>query len=158
MIVVADSSPLIALARVGRLELLRSLFGTLLLPDAVWHELVQTGQPRIGGVEIATTDWIEHRMVDDQQLVNLLRQDLGAGESEAIVLAREVGADLLLMDERRGRSAARRLNLKVTGLVGLLIEARERGLLTDTQTLADELADQAGFWLSDELRRLLIGE
>lgn len=62
------------------------------------------------------------------QLVNLLRQDLGAGESEAIVLAREVKADVLLMDERRGRNAAKRLGITCTGLVGLLLEARRRGI------------------------------
>ena len=158
MILVADSSPLIALARIGRLELLNSLFGKLLLPNGVWRELVATNIPRAGADEIAAAEWIERRAVSDCDWVNLLRQDLGAGESEAIVLAKEVNADLLLMDERRGRSAAMRLGLKVSGLVGVLIEAREQKLLPNADIVADELVSKAGFWLSKELYRLVAGE
>ena len=89
--------------------------------------------------------------------MNLLRHDLGAGESEAIVLARETGADFVLMDERLGRSAARNLGLKVVGLVGVLIEARERGLISDANELIDQLHRQAGFWISADLRKLVTG-
>ena len=157
MIVVADSSPLIALARIGRLELLRSVLGSVLLPAAVWTELVQMGIGRPGAAAVMTADWIGRREIVDVGLATLLRRDLGAGESEAIVLAREVGADLLLMDERMGRAAATRLGLRVTGLVGVLIEARARGLLPDAATVIDDLHREAGFWLSEELRRLVLG-
>lgn len=158
MILVADSSPLIALARIGRLELLHTLFGTLMLPDAVWGELVATNIPRVGANEIAAAEWIEHRPVSDDAWVKLLRQDLGAGESEAIVLAKEINADLLLIDERRGRTAAKSLGLNVTGLVGILIEARKQELLPDADNIGDELVSKAGFWLSYELRRLIARE
>lgn len=155
MIVVADSSPLIALCRVGRLELLHDLFGLLILPEAVWQEVAATYPEKTGAAGIASASWIEHRSVQDMQLVNLLRQDLGAGESEAIVLAREVKADVLLMDERRGRNAAKRLGITCTGLVGLLLEARRRGILADPARVGQELRDVAGFWISDELMALL---
>ncbi len=102
MIVVADASPLIALARIGRLELLREVFGTLLLPDAVWREVVESGVGRAGADAVLHADWIERRSVADGALVAALRCDLGAGEAEAIVLARETGAALVLMDERHG--------------------------------------------------------
>ena len=157
MIVVADASPLIALARVGRVELLRSVFGQLLVPDAVWREVVEAGVEKAGTVDVAAANWIERRTVLDLSLVNLLRHDLGAGESEAIVLARETGADFVLMDERLGRSAARNLGLKVVGLVGVLIEARERGLISDANELIDQLHRQAGFWISADLRKLVTG-
>lgn len=87
--------------------------------------------------------------------MHLLRQDLGAGESEAIVLARECSADVLLMDERRGREAAKRLDLTCTGLVGILLEARRRGVVSDPAGIAQDLRDIAGFWISDELIALL---
>ena len=93
----------------------------------------------------------------DQSLVNLLRHDLGAGEAEAIALARECNADLLLIDERLGRSAAKSLGLKVVGLVGVLIEARERGLVLDAGTLINRLHIEAGFWISEDLRNLVTG-
>jgi predicted nucleic acid-binding protein len=155
MLVVADSSPLIALCRVGRLELLHALFGQLVLPEAVWQEVTASHPEKTGASSIAAASWVEHRCVQDVQLVNLLRQDLGAGESEAIVLAREVKADLLLMDERRGRNAAKRLGLTCTGLVGVLLEARRRGILSDPVRVGQEIRDVAGFWISDELMTLL---
>ena len=120
-VVVADSSPLIAMARIGRLDLLHSVFGQLLVPDAVWREVVVAGVGKKGALDVGDAAWIERRSIVDSPLVNLLRHDLGAGESEAIVLAREVKADFLLMDERLGRSAAQRLGLQVVGLVGVLI-------------------------------------
>jgi hypothetical protein len=157
MIVVADASPLIALARVGRIELLESIFGRLLVPDAVWREVVESGVGKFGAADVARLSWIERRSVADYPLVNLLQHDLGAGEAESIVLARETKADFVLMDERLGRSAARNLGLKVVGLVGVLIEARERGLVTNANEIVDQLHQQAGFWISAELRKLITG-
>lgn len=157
MIVVADASPLIALARVGQLELLRSVFGSLLLPEAVWLEVVAAGLDKPGANTLSQSDWIERRSVVDAGLVSLLRRDLGAGESEAIVLAREAGAHLVLIDERMGRTSAKRLGLRVMGLVGVLLEARERGLILNMEALVTDLHQKAGFWLSEELRRILIG-
>jgi len=157
MIVVADASPLIALARIGRLDLLVAVFGQLLVPDAVWREVVDAGAGKTGATDVADADWIERRSVSDSALVNLLRHDLGAGEAEAIVLAREANADFILMDERLGRSAAHSLGLKVVGLVGVLIEARDRGLITNANEIMDQLHRQAGFWISAELRKLVTG-
>ena len=157
MIVVADASPLIALARIGRLEMLRDVFGTICLPDAVWREVVEAGVNRTGADAVLHARWIERRSVTDGTLISVLRRNLGAGEAEAIVLAREMGAALVLMDERMGRAAAMRLGLRVTGLVGVLIEARERGILTDAEMVAEALHQRAGFWLSDELRRMVTG-
>jgi len=85
----------------------------------------------------------------------LLRHDLGAGEAEAIVLASECNADFLLIDERLGRSAAKSLGLKVVGLVGILMEARDRGLIADAESLMNRLHDEAGFWISEDLRKLV---
>jgi uncharacterized protein len=155
MIVVADASPLIALCRIGKVELLHQLFGLLVVPDAVWQEVAVDHSQKIGAHQIISAHWIEKRSVVDLSLVELLRQDLGAGESEAIVLAREIHADLLLIDERRGRTAAKCLGIRCTGLVGLLLEARRRGIISDTLAIAQELRETAGFWVSDELMQLL---
>lgn len=137
--IVADASPLIALARIGRLEMLRDLFGSICIPDAMWREVVEDGVDRAGADAVTQADWISRHSVRDEALVSVLRLDLGAGEAEAIVLARETGAEVFLIDERLGRAAARRLGLRVTGLVGALIEARERGLLPDAATVVEEL-------------------
>jgi predicted nucleic acid-binding protein len=157
MIVVADSSPLIAMGRIGRLEILHAVLGQLLVPDAVWQEVVEAASGKPGASEIATASWIESRAASDSALVNLLKKDLGPGEAEAIVLARETGADFVLMDERLGRSAARNLGLKVVGLIGVLIEARKQGLLADPVDTMDRLNNEAGFWISADLRKLVTG-
>jgi predicted nucleic acid-binding protein len=133
------------------------VFGQLIVPDAVWREVVQVEPEKAGKSDVARAAWIERRPVADTSLVTLLRHDLGHGEAEAIVLAREAGADFVLMDERLGRSAARSLGLKVVGLVGVLIEARERGLITDAHELMDQLHQRAGFWISADLRKLVTG-
>lgn len=157
MIAVSDASPLIALLRVRRVELLREVFGRVVVPDAVWHEIAEAGKDKAGGEGFASLEWIDRRTVSDQSLVSLLRQNLGAGEAEAIVLAREAGAAFLIMDERLGRTAAKNLGLNVVGLVGILSEARQRGILQDANELMDGLRDGAGFWLSDDLRKFVTG-
>jgi predicted nucleic acid-binding protein len=157
MIIVSDASPLIALGRIGKLDLLREIFGTLVLPDAVWKEVVEAGMQKLGADAVVAAPWISCQSVHDQDLVNLLRHDLGAGEAEAIVLARECNADFLLIDERLGRSAAKSLGLKVVGLVAVLIEARERGLIPDAGSLMNRLHGEAGFWISEDLRKLVTG-
>ncbi len=156
MTAVVDASPLIALARVGRLDLLCHVFERVLIPDAVAREIVESGSGRQGAIEVADAAWLQKKAIHDTALARLLRQNLGAGEAEAIVLARETEGAILLMDERRGRAAAERLGLEVTGLVGVLIEARELGLLPDGETVMNKLRDQAGFWISDDLRQLVI--
>lgn len=155
MIIISDASPLIALGRIGKLDLLKEIFGSLILPDAVWTEVVEAGVQKLGADAVGSAPWISRQSVHDKDLVNLLRHDLGAGEAEAIVLAREYNADFLLIDERLGRSAAKSLGLKVVGLVGVLIDARERGLVTDPDSLMNRLYDEAGFWISDDLRKLV---
>lgn len=154
---VVDASPLIALARIERLELLRELFGEIVVPSAVWSEVVLSGLGKAGAREVVASGWIRRQNVVDQSAVSDLRRDLGAGEAEAIVLARELPSDLLVMDEELGRRAARALGVRVVGLVGVLVEARKRGLLPEAAGIAEALHRKAGFWLSADLRRLIVG-
>ena len=155
MLVVADSSPLIGLCRIGMLHLLRETFNHVIVPEAVWREVTSDNASKAGVQELLESSWIERRSVTDVRLVHLLRRDLGPGESEAIVVAREIAADFILMDERLGRSTAQRLGLRCVGLVGFLIEAKRRGLIADASETANLLREKAGFWVSQELLDLL---
>jgi uncharacterized protein len=98
MKVVSNSSPLINLARIGQLNLLAHLFGRLLIPDAVWREVVEKGHGNPGADEINQAEWIERVAVSNRQLVHSLLQELDPGEAESIALAVEINADWLLMD------------------------------------------------------------
>ncbi len=93
-------------------------------------------------------DWIKQVPVQNQILVESLKVMLDEGEAEATALAAELGADLLLIDERHGRKMRQRLSVKVLGLVGLLIEAKRKGFLDEIRPCVDALINQAGFWLS----------
>lgn len=151
MSVVSDASALINLARIGELELLHQLYGELLIPEAVWREVVIEGAGQPGAEEVRTASWIETRGVANKSLVRALQQELGAGEAEAIALAMEMGANLLLMDERLGRETARHLGLHYVGLIGVLIAAKRKGLTDAVKSRLDALREMAGFRVSEAL-------
>ena len=156
MIVVSNSSPLVSLAAVGRLELLRELYSTIIIPRAVHHEVVIQGLGRPGAAEVQALDWIVVRDVADLNVVMVLEGKLDRGEAEAIALAVELQADLLLMDERLGRVEAARFGLRFIGILGALIEAKGRGLLQRIEPTLDELQRDAGFRVSEALRKQVL--
>jgi predicted nucleic acid-binding protein len=145
MRVVSNSSALINLARIGKLTLLRELFGVLIVPDAVWQGVVVEGAGQPGADEIGSADWIQRQPVMNVQLVQALQQDLDGGEAEAIALALEIGAEMLLMDEKLGRETARHLGLRYIGLIGTLVMAKRKGLIGAVKPHLDMLRDIAGF-------------
>jgi predicted nucleic acid-binding protein len=151
MIVVSNTSPIVNLAAVGQLDLLLQLYGKVLIPSAVFHEIAVVGAGQPGATEVQTSSWIETRPVANQSLVAALRIDLDEGEAEAIALAVEVRADLLLLDERRGRAVAARLGIKFIGLLGVLMEAKHQGLIRAVKPVLDDLIARAGFWVSGPL-------
>jgi len=151
MMIVSDASILINLARIGELDLLRKLYDEIIVPEAVWQEVVVNGAGQPGAEDINAADWIKRALVKNRHLVQALRQDLDPGESEAIALALEFGAELLLMDERLGRESAHHFGLHYIGLVGVLIEARHRELISTVKPYLDALRDRAGFHLAAAL-------
>ena len=151
MIVVSNTSPIINLAVVGQLELLRQLYGQVIIPRAVYDEIVISGAGQPGAVEARTWDWIEVKPVADPTRVASLLLELDAGESEAIALALELGADLLLLDERKGRAVAAHLGVRCLGLLGVLIEAKHNGFVPAVKPVLDRLIQGAGFWIGAAL-------
>ena len=125
MIVVSDTSPVLNLARIGRLSLLPSLFRQVLIPSAVYEELAASKKDLDLALDLSSEPWLLVATARDRRRVQELREDLDPGEAEAIVLAIERGADLLLVDERRGRRSATAADLTVTGLLGVVPRARQ---------------------------------
>lgn len=153
MIVVSDTSPLSGLAIAQHLPLLQQLYGKVVVPPAVADELRRGGQedPRIN--QALSLDWIEVQQPTDSALVATLQTEhnLDRGESEAIALALELEADELLIDERLGRREASRLGISVTGLLGILLLAKRRGLISVIRPVLDDLINEAGFRVSSQL-------
>ena len=145
MSVVSNASPLINLARIGELGLLRALYHQLLIPKAVWQEVVIEGAGQAGAAEVREACWIKRQGVTNRPLVRALCQELDMGEAEAIALALELDDALLLMDERLGRESAQHLGVRCMGLVGVLVEARHKALIRGRVPYLDALRDVAGF-------------
>ncbi len=144
--VVSNSTPLIALAKISRFELLKDLFHEINIPKAVYDEVVTSGEGRSGCVELKNADWIQCHQVHNHDLVAFLKISLDAGESEAIALAREISADLLLIDDGDGRRVAESVDIAITGTIGLLLRYY-RGTPKEFKDALDDLQAQ-GFRLS----------
>ena len=151
MIIVSETSPINNLAEINQLHLLHQLYGTVLIPEAVFQELTDPSFPVAGATEVQTFDWIQTLTVSDRTLVEAMSNELDIGEAEAIALAVEIQADQVLIDERRGRLVANRLNLRCIGILGILVEAKSQGLIAEVKPLLDALVNEAGFWVAEPL-------
>lgn len=143
-VVVADSSCLIGLSKIRHLDILEKLLGRILIPPAVYQEVVVRGAGRPGARDVANADWIETREIGDNLALKTLKLTLGAGESEAIVLAADCAADFLILDDGKARQIALGLDLPIVGTVAVLEKAAEKGLLADLPGTLEQLR-RAGF-------------
>ncbi len=152
MKVVADASVLISLSRIKQLDILHDRFPEgALIPPAVWKEVVEEGGGRPGAREVSESEWISIQDFTEQGIKNLLQIDLDEGEVAAIALAYEINADVVLLDERDARLAAKQLGLSVLGTVGILIWAKQNGKLSSLQDTLHELQVQGKFRISQNL-------
>lgn len=151
-LVVSNSSPLIAL---GRLDLLPSLFVTVVIPEAVHHEVVVAAPMEAGAALLAQAPWLRVHSIQDTGKRDYLLSILDPGEAEALVLAQEMGADWLLLDEIKARAAARRLSLPIIGTAGLLVAAKDHGLLPQVKPLLDNLQTH-DFRLSEQVYQTIL--
>ncbi|MDQ3845541.1 MAG: DUF3368 domain-containing protein [Bacteroidota bacterium] len=151
MIVISDSSCLINLATIQLLSILPDLFQEVIIPKAVYNEIAVSGAGQPGEMEIKEARWIKVLPCHNQQLLNRLLADLDEGEAEAIVLALEQKADLLIMDEAKGRAFAAQLGLRFTGLLGILLMAKEKLFIPEIKPYLNLLRPH--FWISEAVMK-----
>lgn len=156
MIVVSNTSPIINLAAIGKLDLLRKHFGEIIIPRAVHDEITIKGRGEPGDSEVRTLDWLKTIEVEDIPLLTILRRELDPGEAESIALAVQLKAGLLLIDEADARKVASNLGLCFIGLLGLLVKAKEKGYIKKVKPLMDRLKGEAGFWIEDNLYQYVL--
>ncbi len=145
MIVVSDTSPITALLAIGQVDLLSVLFHDVIIPPAVHRELLRA--------HLALPPWLRVMGIRDSDHVQRLLTSLDMGESEAIVLAEETHADMLLIDERKGRRVAVEEGLHVIGLVGVVLLAKQEGHIESASSVLQELRRKAGMYLADNILR-----
>ena len=155
--VVSNSSPIIHLAKIGTIELLKEYFQIITISEIVYSEYIVEGKDRREVELIKNADWIKVLQLKDRNLVRLLQSSLDNGESEAIALSLEIGADLILLDDSDAREKARLYGLKITGTIGILLRAKIDGKIV---SLKEELKrlKETGFWISDKLEASLLKE
>lgn len=159
MIIVSDTSPITNLAAIGQLDLLRQLYSRVIIPQAVYNEMVNVDKVVPGAVEVQQLSWIQTIAVVNSQQVTEIQEkqdNIDLGEAEAIILSKELKADLLLMDERRGRAVATSYGLNVTGLLGVLLQAKKQGLIPAIKPLIDQLIATADFRVSQKLYAIVL--
>ena len=131
MLVVSDTTPIISLMKMNQLPLLHRLFGAVHIPFTVFKELTDNPKYQEEIIVLQASDYIQIDNVDDVEKVESIRQTgLDAGESEAIVLAKQLSADILLIDEAKGRMVAAQHGLQIMGTIGILLQSFKSGFLS----------------------------
>jgi len=149
MTIVADSGSILSFARANRLGLLREVISDLMIPDTVYEDIAIRSARKLGSTEIQDASWIRRLPVHDRTVVAQLPPKLHLGEREAIALAKEQGA-VLLVDEREARREALHQGITVMGSLKVLSEAKARGIIPHVTPVLDELI-AAGMYLSEPL-------
>ena len=153
--VVSNSTPLIALSMINRFDILKDFFGSLAIPEAVYVEVAEDEKNRAGRDDVVNAEWIRTVEVSNHLAVDLLSSSLDPGEAEAITLAKELDADLLLIDDKDGRKSAKSIGIPFTGTVGILLRYY-RGDREKLKLALDELIAR-GFRLSKkEYEKILV--
>jgi predicted nucleic acid-binding protein len=158
MLALSNTSPISNLASIGRIELLKSQFPELWIPDAVAEELAAHPDPFAqAAIQSAIrTQWIRIGAPKDSGLLRLLLLQLHRGEAEAIALAMDLHADFVLIDEQEGRQLASRTGLAVTGVLGILLRAKRAGKIPAIKPEMDLLRSVAHFFVSPALEKKIL--
>lgn len=156
VIVVSNSSPLIGLSAIGKLDLLESLYQTIYIPESVFREVVLEGKSRVGEKEIKNALWIKKSEVDNQKIKELsLITGLGQGESASLILAQTLSADLLILDDLRARKFAQTQRQEIIGILGILLLSKATSLITEIKQPVDDLI-AFGYWISPTLYQKIL--
>jgi hypothetical protein len=155
--VVSNTSPLLNLALIDRLDLLRNQFSELDVPEQVWDE-IQAGKRGTEALDqLKNEDFLNIVSVAEDELFRELNESIDRGEAAVLRYALEQEADLVLLDEKEARNVARRHEIPRTGVVGILLKGANNGTVDDLAEELDALRD-AGFWISDDLYENILEE
>lgn len=146
--VVSNTTPLISLLKINKLYILKELYKTIYVPREVFNE-IEAGKNKEYYVDLSQIDWIKIVSIQNTEAISAL-WDLDQGEAEAIVLASEINASLIILDETLGRNYAKRYDLNTTGTLGVLLKAKQSHIISELKPLLFELRNK-NIWLSQNL-------
>ena len=148
--IIVNSTPLIALAKANKLEILKEMYEHIIIPEAVYREVTEKDDVAAQRIE-AAREWIEVRKVDSNLDRRMYKAKLHDGEVEVMLLAQEIGADAVVIDDGAARKTAEYLELPLTGTLGVMIKAKQRGLLEAVMPVVQQM-EQNGIFFSRELK------
>lgn len=154
-VIVSDTSPIRTLSHLGHTDWLKSLFSEVIIPPAVVRELEHPAS-RLVPILTSTISMCRIQSPQSADRVSELLLSLDLGEAEAIALAEELHADLMLMDELDGRETAEKLGISVMGSLGILLRAKQQGLCQEIRPLMDRLQLEMNFFVAPPLRTLIL--
>lgn len=153
MLIVSDTTTITNLWQVGQIHLLEQLYGQIIVPLAVWKELIILPEQ---ASFLQKLDWLQVKVPQDRQMIAKLLEGLDLGEAEAIALSLELTADFLVMDEAIGRKKAESLHIKVIDLLGILLKAKHEGLIVAVKPILARLEQDAGFYINPQLYQAVL--
>ena len=156
MTVVSDTTAISALLKLGQLDLLPALFGDVVISEKVLTELSALTQFNIDIEPILSAKWLKVKVTTPSELLIQLLSVLDVGEAHSIALSIELSADRLIIDERKGRLIAEQLDVKCVGLGGVLVRAKDEGLIDAVKPILDRLQGEIGFYMSQRLRNSVL--
>lgn len=152
--VIVNSTPLIVLCKIGKLDILKKLYGEIVIPQAVFSEV--TAKKDSACRQIREKEWIHVEQITDQSDKKMYRAKLHDGEVEVMILAQEMPkADLVIIDDNAAKKTAKYLGLTVTGTIGILLRAKEAGIIENVSPVILEMK-QRGFYISAELEEIVL--
>ena len=146
--VILDTTPILTLLKVSKFSLLKEIYRKIIIPEGVYQE-IEIGKNKEYYINLAELEWVKIEKIKNKQAIKYL-VDLDKGEAEVIILAEEINSDIVVIDEKIGREYAKQNNLNLTGTLGILIKAKNKGLIKAIKLLIDEMQNK-GVWLNDKL-------
>ena len=146
--VISNTTPILSLLKIDKLDILKELYGQVIIPNAVYQE-IEDGKHKEYYKDLTKIDWLIIQKITDENSRDYF-VDLDDGEAEVLILAKELNADLVILDEILGRRYAKVLEYKLTGTLGVLLKAKEKGIIKSLKVLLFELTKK-GTWLNPKL-------
>lgn len=153
--VIVNTTPLIALSHVGRLDILKKLYGEVTIPEAVYNELSVKAESVCKKAVDSSLDWIRVDKIKNQMAKTMYKTQLHDGEVEVMILAKEVAADVVIIDDANAKKHAKYLGLPVTGTLGVLIKAKQKGYINELRPILQRMVE-SGIYLSQSLIELCL--
>lgn len=147
---VVNTTPLIALSHVGRLDILKNLYGGIIIPEAVYRELSVKPESVCKKAVDSSLDWIQVAKIKNQMAKSMYKTQLHDGEVEVMILAKEIAADVVIIDDANAKKHAKYLKLPVTGTLGVLIKAKQEGYVDKLKPILSQM-EQNGIYISQSV-------